>query len=719
MNLIVYLVPLVVVGALVVRALRAQEEELSGYTLESLSGPKLLYWIAFVSGLGLFAELMIIRVHASQVQVFAFFKNVSLFSCFLGLGIGYAKGSKGTPRLDWVWPLLALQLIVLQYIANEVGTRTFLNPVLEQKIFGSPHANDVISFVSVYVLVIAFFVLNALMFVPLGHLASALMSRTEKLHAYSWNLIGSLGGILLFVVCSYFWTPFTFWVTLAGASVLLLLHRSSLPRFGASALCFVLAAFITSIPTAVDRFDFYSPYQKLSLNVGDGSPVIETANTYFQRILDLRDNTLTQRRELRRRRSYYDFPYLFKRGPIDVLVVGSGAGNDVAAALRNGARHVDAVEIDPAIAAIGTALHQEEPYLSERVRLHVTDARAFLRSSDSQYDLIVYGLLDSHILLSSKSGGIRLDSYVYTLEGLEAARRRLKPDGVLCLTVSTARDELKQKLFQMLTRVFSGSTPRAFGVRYDTGFVVIAGENVTNVAPDLPRQVREVTDAIAALDLDVELSTDDWPFFYMYQRTYPFTYMAMLLVLLVVSWVMIRRGIRPTRESFSMPCLFLGAGFMLIEAKGITELALVYGSTWFVTSVVIAAILVMAFAANWLILKGVSLPRTTVYVLLLGSVLLGLLVSSLGVESLGLWGGRLVLTFILTLPLFFSGFAFSYELKNTATVPAALSANLVGAMLGGFLEYNAMYFGFSALYLLALAMYACAFLFARRPQAPA
>jgi hypothetical protein len=36
--------------------------------------------------------MMMIRLHASYFQLFAYFKNISLLSCVLGLGIGYARG---------------------------------------------------------------------------------------------------------------------------------------------------------------------------------------------------------------------------------------------------------------------------------------------------------------------------------------------------------------------------------------------------------------------------------------------------------------------------------------------------------------------------------------------------------------------------------------------------------------------------------------------------
>jgi ABC-type multidrug transport system permease subunit len=71
-------------------------------------------------------------------------------------------------------------------------------------------------------------------------------------------------------------------------------------------------------------------------------------------------------------------------------------------------------------------------------------------------------------------------------------------------------------------------------------------------------------------------------------------------------------------------------------------------------------------------------------------------------------------TVLLTLPLFFSGIAFSTELKCTASVAGALSANLLGSMLGGLLEYNSMYFGIRSLYVIALLMYGLAAFFALR-----
>ena len=53
-----------------------------------------------------------------------------------------------------------------------------------------------------------------------------------------------------------------------------------------------------------------------------------------------------------------------------VLIVGAGSGTDVAVALKHGARHVDAVEIDPKLQEIGVRDHPNRPYDDPRVDPH-------------------------------------------------------------------------------------------------------------------------------------------------------------------------------------------------------------------------------------------------------------------------------------------------------------------------------------------------------------
>ena len=102
----------------------------------------------------------------------------------------------------------------------------------------------------------------------------------------------------------------------------------------------------------------------------------------------------------------------------DVLIIGAGSGNDIDHALRYGARHIDAVEIDPVIQSIGMTENPDKPYADPRVTPHLDDGRHFLRTTERKYDLVVYALVDSLILHSGYSN-IRLESYLFTEQALE------------------------------------------------------------------------------------------------------------------------------------------------------------------------------------------------------------------------------------------------------------------------------------------------------------
>lgn len=677
-------------------------------------------WIALAAGVGLYLELAFIRFHASCFQLFAFFKNFSLLSCFLGLGIGYALGGRRHLYTPLVLPLLAGQGILLHALRYTGVAGLLHNPIAEHLALGLQQSQDWVHAGTVYGFLFFVFSLNALSFIPLGQLASRLMGRSPRLIAYSWNLVGSLAGILAFYALSLVWAPPAVWLGL-GALALLPLVRSHLATAAVSAVALVCVVG-TSFRTG--QYDLYSPYQLLSVKLGrEPYPEVYVNHVYFQKILKLdrppRPGDASRSEEAY---AYYNLPYALKPQPQDVLIVGAGTGNDVAAAVRHGAEHIDAVEIDPAILSMGRRMHPESPYQSPAVNAIVNDARAHLRHSSRKYDLIVYGLLDSHTLLSGMSG-VRLDSYIYTVEAFREARARLKEGGLICLTFVMIRPELGRKLYLMLEEAFDGQQPLVIRTTYDGGAAFIIGDGADRaaLAAAVPGDLPDVTAIAASPELVADKSTDDWPFFYMPVRSYPVSYAIMVVTLLAVAFVFVRRLIPAGPGGFSVPCFLLGAGFMLLETKAITELALFYGSTWVVVGVVIAAILVMAFLANLLLIRLGKINSALVYGLLLLSLgaRLGLDLTGAGAGSV--WTDRVLMTAILTLPLFFAGLAFSSELKKAPSVGVALSSNLLGAMLGGCLEYNSMYFGYRSLYILALVLYALAFLSSimRRKTAPA
>src|SRR5207302_621192 len=148
--------------------------------------------------------------------------------------------------------------------------------------------------------------------------------------------------------------------------------------------------------------------------------------------------------------------------------------------------------------------------------------------------LIVYGLLDSHTLLSGMSG-VRLDSYIYTTDALRDARAKLADGGTICLTFCIFHPEIGRKLYLMIHDAF-GQGPVIYQTNYDGGYSFIIGERLPPElrTRDLPG-LKRVTEMFAGNRYAADPSTDDWPFFYMPVKKYPPSYVAMIAILLLVS----------------------------------------------------------------------------------------------------------------------------------------------------------------------------------------
>src|ERR1051325_10174547 len=111
-----------------------------------------------------------------------------------------------------------------------------------------------------------------------------------------------------------------------------------------------------------------------------------------------------------------------------------------------------AVEIDPAIIAIGRELHPEQPYNSSQVQVVNDDARSFFATTNEKYDVISFGLLDSHTTTSLTNA--RLDHYVYTKESLVQAKSKLKEGGIMTLTFLAQRPFIAGRINEVLEEVF-------------------------------------------------------------------------------------------------------------------------------------------------------------------------------------------------------------------------------------------------------------------------
>lgn len=673
--------------------------------------------IVLVTMLSLLLELVLIRWLASVFPVYSFYKNFTMLACFLGLGAGYAVAQRQpcTPAL--VLPMLAAFVAVITLLRYDTGSLYLIFSVGWLGVFD----------LQVYFLLGASFIICACICYPIGQLCGKLLHSANSLNAYGLNLIGSALGVLVLFVMSLYWLPPVTWFAATGGVVLLfVLPRDAFQKIGIASFCVLLA--ILAWPVQPETQRIYSPYQLLERTAkADGLMQILSGGSYYQKVYDFSEDRRGRESGTDRYvRAYYEFPYNFKKAPERVAIVGAGSGNDVATALRMGAAHVDAIEIDPAIAFLGTKYHPERPYDDPRVNLSINDARNFFRNADQKYDLIVYGVLDSHTALSHASN-LRVDSYVYTREGLSEAFRLLKPDGVLSISFTLINDALGFKLSKILREQPGAGKPLAVRVLYDhartTAFIVKRGGEVTmpKTSDFASIGFTDVSDYFAQAYPESSVPTDDWPFFYMVGRTYPFTYLIALGVILLLSYVFVRQTVGfsdPIDRSY-LPFFFLGSGFMLVETKAVTELGLHLGGTWFVIAAAIMLVLLMAYLANLIV--------TRIGLRLLGPAYLGLFVSLLIGYGLATshdhWmSGPPLLQLaasciVLTIPLFFAGIVFSSLIGNPQiNISTAFAYNLMGALFGGVMEYNSMYFGFAFLYLLAMGLYFLAFAFSLKPR---
>jgi Spermine/spermidine synthase domain len=564
--------------------------------------------------------------------------------------------------------------------------------------------------------------LVVMFFMVLGGIIGERLAMLEPLRGYGVNLAGSLAGIAAFTAISFLGLPPVVWVLIGVAATLpFFIHE----RWTIAGFALLVCAMAIFQPEAAANHyyeqagrpflwrTFWSPYYRITLHEvppPSGWPrprayFVDVNHDYHQKMLDLSPEFTTRFPDVEPNHSAmasYDLPYQLVSRPERVLVVGAGTGNDVAAALRHGATHVDAVEIDPLLVRLGRKYHPEHPYGSDRVSVVVDDARAFFHSANQKYDLIIFGYLDSHTLLTSFSA-LRLDDYVYTLESFREARALLQKNGTLVLGFDSGRSYITDRLFATLAHAFD-KPPVAYYTGFDgAGVVFVEGKGAeSNPLTNYP----EISKELESHDSSTILSTDHWPFIYLQSRTVPIAILGVLVIFLCFALGLLRRtGSLPhLKNRQHLHLFFLGAGFMLLETKGVTELSLLFGSTWIVNAVVIAAFLTMGLLANTLVMiRPVSrgFAYTALFVLLSASMFLPYsLFSALPAIERVFAAATLV-----GLPVFFSGLIFSRSFRDVTQPAQGLGINLLGAVVGGALENLVMVGGTPILGVLAVVLY--------------
>ncbi len=705
--------------------------------VETQNNKRELVELFLLSAVALYFELLVIRWISADFLAFTVFKTFPLVTCFVGLGVGFAcQKNLNYFRLA---PLAIMQFVALLKLGVLIGFDKFFFPSIGVWQWSDPtvfNGQWLWIYVALFTLILIVVLSGSFAtMVCLGSRLGQLFIDIPPLTAYSVNIAGSIAGSVLFSAFTFAGLPP--WFLLIPAALLIAYYAKA--KWWLTLLPLAVTLVLAFMPmTAPGEVIFWSPYQKLSVTQFSAGTkaedpiwktnqgiVIGTNGSFYQYALDLRPSNLNNpkmpkelRDKLEEHSRHYNLPYKLKK-PSTVLILGAGSGNDVAAALRNGAEQVDAVDIDPVILSLGQTRHPENPYGSSKVNRICDDARDFLNKCNKHYDMIIFAGLDSHTI-TGQGGSVRLDNYVYTKDSMQRALQLLNPDGLMIVSFCQSRPWLTQRLFSTINAaanyppliVVDQTNPELAWQIFISGPMVEKRALKINPAVIAPFALQELS-----LKDSARILTDDWPFVYVSPVIVDVPYLMVVFVIISLSMIAARKVLFAPTPLSSWQMFFLGAAFLLLELQSITRLSLLFGSTWYTSAIVINGVLLMILAANFIVIK-LDDRVTSKLGLLYGLLILSLVISySLPthqiLSSMVGFAGQMVVSTATIFPMFLAGIIFASSFKNVPAPDQAFAFNLLGAVAGAMLEYLSNFFGINSLVLIAAALYVASYLCTR------
>ena len=654
----------------------------------------------------LFFELLCIRWIPSYVRYLSYFNNFLLLASFLGIGLGMLSARR---ERFWFPPfpvLLALLVVIIaktkfQLLIN--STQVLYFGLADQQ---SAQAEN-------FLVLPIIFGMVTLCFIPLSRSFGKLFSQLNPLTAYTFDIIGSLAGIAAFSAMSYFSLPPLAWFSILGVLLLLLSAKRTVLL-----VAVVLAATLIEVGQ-LQVGAYWSPYYKIVI-----SPAVP--NGYSVAVNDIGHQVMTS---WPYKEPFYKEVYrIFGSGSFHhALILGAGTGSDTAIALAYGVDSITAVEIDPTIQQLGARLNPDQPYSDPRVRVVINDGRSFLQNTTDHYDLIIFALPDS-LTLTSSNTSLRLESFLLTQDALATARTRLTSNGVVVLYNYYRQDWLIQKLANMVGNAFHQQPLVTTYGGWGRAAAIMAGPRLATLpkgefgtyheqpVPPGSTYLRILGQGYYPLT-SATPATDDWPFLYLQDRSFPTIYILGLAMVALYALIgTVTFAPRKTLRRFDWHMFFLGTAFMLLEVKSLTTFSLLFGSTWLVNSLVFFAILSSVLLAI-LVNRRFKFKRIGVfYLLLFGVLLLNILLPP---DALLLSNPilRYILASVLAFaPVFLANIIFTNSFRDSETADIAFASNLLGIMVGGGMEYFSMLIGYRLLLIPVIVFYACALLFRLRSR---
>jgi Spermine/spermidine synthase domain len=636
-----------------------------------------------LSFLMLFVELALIRWTGSNILYLSYFSNFVLLASFLGIGLGFLRANARRNLFPYAPIALAALVAFVRLFPVEIdrsGTELIFFGALGTQSGLPPWLTLPVLFLGV-----------AGVMMLIGEGVARTFRQFPPLDAYRLDILGSLAGIITFSLLSFLGAPPVAWGAVVAVALFLLVERRTRAwQLPVLAVMLLLLGLESLVPT-----DSWSPYYKVRLIRHSSGAVTLLVNGIPHQTMEpaaRRLDTVT----------LYGLVYQRTRTtPKSVLIVGAGTGVDVAVALREGVQHVDAVEIDPRIHAIGVQQNPDHAFQDPRVTSYVNDGRAFLEQTTRRYDLILFALPDSLTLVAGQSS-LRLESYLFTTEAMQAARAHLTPNGAFGEYNYYRENWLVDRLGGTLQQVFG--RPPCLDSTGNFGRLALLMASTSAGALQCPTSWHPLTATVPAP------ATDDYPFLYLQDRTIPGFYLLTLALILLAAGLLVRVTAGPLQPMARYLDLFcMGAAFLLLETKNVVQFALLFGTTWFVNSLVFIGILVAVYLAIEVARRIELGPSWRLYLALLLALTVAWIVQPDLLLPLSVVPRFLVAVVVAFVPVFLANLVFARRFRDVASSNLAFGANLLGAVVGGVLEYAALITGYRALLILVAALYAGAF----------
>jgi len=212
-------------------------------------------------------------------------------------------------------------------------------------------------------------------------------------------------------------------------------------------------------------------------------------------------------------------------------------------------------------------------------------------------------------------------------------------------------------------------------------------------------------------------ATDDWPFLYLREATIQPHYLLALGFVLLFALLAVGGSAKVTKtplRGFSPHFFVLGSAFMLLETKSLVSFSLLFGTTWLVNALAFFAILgtvLLAILVNSRLKVQHSRP---LYVLLFAALAVAFVLPPEQLLVDPPWLRYVLAGAVAFAPVFLANLVFTFSFRDTKIADMAFASNLLGAMVGGVIEYAALLSGYRALLIAVACLYSLAWLFATR-----